>query len=454
MAVANTPMHSLSEWRLNQTRRLLLLVSLLIAAILPGLHFMLKIIPDLPPDPLGIRLIAAGVILTLGTLTYFLKPLHKFSEAILFFNVTLLLCVDILLITHAKNNLIHISAGLLAIFGAQVLFTRFWFCLSSYAIALVFQIAYTAATTDIGDFRNLTTIFVYGNAYAVSALLAYLHIRQLDHDFSQRKEILALKDTQDGDYYLTSLLIEPLIRNEAKSDIVKVDFYLEQKKKVNFHGNDFELGGDLCVSDRVSFAGEDFIFFFNGDAMGKSSQGAGGALVTGSLLHSILARSRRLQKSNISPARWLVAVYREIQRIMESFDGSMYVSAVFGLVSERDGSLLYVNAEHPFCVLYRDGKAAFAETEISMHKIGVPFRQKPMLYGRKLLHGDIFIVGSDGRDDLAVSGAKTTTLADFERFPGLVENGAGNLEKIVANIRRTGEITDDLSLIRIEYKKI
>ncbi len=449
----NTAMHSLSEWRLNQTRSLLLLVSLLIAAILPGLHFMLKIIPGLPADPLGIRLIAAGTILLFGTLTYLLKPLHRFSEAVLFFNVTLLLCVDILLITHAQNNLIHISAGLLAIFGAQVLFTRFWYCLSSYALALVFQIAYTASVTDIRDFRNLTTIFIYGNAYAVSALLAYLHIKQLDRDFAQRKEILALKQTQDGDYYLTSLLIEPLIRNSAKSALIAVDFYIEQKKKVRFYENDFDLGGDICVSDRVKLAGEDFVFFFNGDAMGKSSQGAGGALVTGSLLHSILARSHTSREMQISPERWLMAVYREIQRIMESFDGSMYVSAVFGLISEKTGALLYLNAEHPFSVLYRAGQASFTENEISVHKLGVPFAQKPKIYARQLLQGDIFLIASDGRDDLLVNGNFLDyKIADRPRFLTLVEAAQGNLKEIAAAVHGSGEVTDDLSMIRIEYK--
>lgn len=43
-------------------------------------------------------------------------------------------------------------------------------------------------------------------------------------------EINELKFQQDGDYYLTSLLIEPLSRNSVSSEKVTVEFFLKQKK--------------------------------------------------------------------------------------------------------------------------------------------------------------------------------------------------------------------------------
>lgn len=446
--VAETPDAS----RQAQSRTLLLWISLLIAFILPGLHFMLMIIPGLPPDPLPLRLITAAVVLLIGTAFYFITQLQRYAEQAIFVNVTLLLCVDIVLITNAKNNLIHISAGLLAIFGAQVLFTRFRYCLGSYGFALLFQIIYTAVKSDITDFRNLTTVFIYSNAYLVSGLLAYLHIRQLDRDFAQRRQIFELKQQQDGDYYLTSLLLEPLIRNGVKSPAVSVQFFIEQKKKVHFQGKDFEIGGDFCVADRITLGGEPYIFFFNGDAMGKSSQGAGGALVTGSLLHSIISRSKKLADTQLSPVRWLSSVYREIQLIMESFDGSMYVSAVFGVVGEISGEMFYINAEHPLCVLVRDGRAEFAEPEISVHKIGAPFHLTPKIYHRNLRPGDVFIAGSDGRDDLLLSdNLARSVVHENEEFPARVEAARGELIEIADNIRRSGQLTDDLSLLRIAF---
>jgi hypothetical protein len=57
-----------------------------------------------------------------------------------------------------------------------------------------------------------------------------------------------LRIQQDGDYFLTSLLLEPFIINNSTSEQVKVDFLLIQKKKFEFYGKEQDIGGDLCHS--------------------------------------------------------------------------------------------------------------------------------------------------------------------------------------------------------------
>lgn len=286
---------------------------------------------------------------------------------------------------------------------------------------------------------------------------------QLEEKVAKRTEELQetlgkvqeLKTQQDGDYFLTTLITNPLMQNRNKSESVKVDFLLEQKKKFQFKGRTHALGGDINVSGNLNFNGSRYTVFFNGDAMGKSMQGAGGALVIGSVFNSIMARSASNKKIlTISPENWIKETFVEIQRVMESFDGAMLVSCILGLIEDSTGRLLFFNAEHPFSVLYRDKKASFIESEISAHKMGMPFNNDVQVVSFKLQPGDVLICGSDGKDDLVLSNtieAGRIINEDENLFLKLVESGEGNLKRIYENINLNGELSDDLSLLRISF---
>ena len=87
-------------------------------------------------------------------------------------------------------------------------------------------------------------------------------------------EIQELKTHQDGDYFLTSLLIKPLSKNNNKSERVHVEFMISQKKKFQFRSYKEEIGGDICVSYNITLRNRPMSVFLNADAMGKSMQGA------------------------------------------------------------------------------------------------------------------------------------------------------------------------------------
>ena len=55
--------------------------------------------------------------------------------------------------------------------------------------------------------------------------------------------VTRLKNQQDGDYFLTTLLSNPLIKNESDSSHVKTEFYTSQKKRFTFKGEEYEIGG-------------------------------------------------------------------------------------------------------------------------------------------------------------------------------------------------------------------
>lgn len=66
-----------------------------------------------------------------------------------------------------------------------------------------------------------------------------------------------LKTQQDGDYFLTTLLLKPLGVNNAITDgKVKVDFFVKQKKQFQFKKRLMEIGGDMCITQTLFLRGK------------------------------------------------------------------------------------------------------------------------------------------------------------------------------------------------------
>ncbi|MCB1178892.1 MAG: SpoIIE family protein phosphatase, partial [Leptospiraceae bacterium] len=286
-------------------------------------------------------------------------------------------------------------------------------------------------------------------------------VKSRTHQLQEKMdEVQKLKTQQDGDYYLTSLLAKPLFTNWNKSDVVKTEFLVKQKKKFQFRNREAELGGDICITGNLRLGSKEsfkrYTFAMNGDAMGKSMQGAGGSLVMGVVINSIMARSARNNWIlDSDPDKWLTDVYYEVNRIFKSFNGSMVISCVAMLIDDETGEYFYFNAEHPFTVLYRDGIATFIETKLTLRKLGLDSEIPFEVHKSRINPGDILILASDGRDDLNITPEENfkTINEDETLFLTHVNNGKGEVDGIYNSILQAGEITDDLSILRISYKE-
>jgi|JI10StandDraft_1071094.scaffolds.fasta_scaffold15603_2 histidine kinase len=274
------------------------------------------------------------------------------------------------------------------------------------------------------------------------------------------KEVQVLKEKQDADYFLTSLLIEPLGKNNIQTDAVQIEFLIEQKKKFIFKNKELEIGGDLCTTDRIFLNNRSYIVVLNADAMGKSIQGAGGILVLGSVFKSILQRTHSISLGeHLYPEKWIKNSFLEMQRIFESFDGYMLISLVLGLLDEENGVLYFINVEHPKITLYRNRKAKFIEkVGRKYRKMGIQGINSPIQISLfQMLAGDVLIIGSDGRDDIIIdrdeNGLEVLNF-DEDLFLESVEAGNGNLKEISLSIKAKGELNDDLSLLRVSFKEL
>ncbi len=274
------------------------------------------------------------------------------------------------------------------------------------------------------------------------------------------EQVTQLKEQQDGDYFLTSNLLVPLCVNRSSNDYVKCDFVVRQKKQFRFRKWEGSIGGDICITADLRFLRngrvEHYTFATNADAMGKSLQGGGGAIVFGTAINTILTTStagKRVLQTR--PADWLMRVYEELQNIFLSFDGTMLISAVLMLINQHTGEALYINSEHPWTIVVRSGQAEFIENSLHTRKLGILAEESLVSPRRYQLEpGDILIMGSDGRDDVILHTPENESGVmneDESLFLRHAERGAGDLHAILENIRSQGQLTDDLSLLKVLF---
>lgn len=292
--------------------------------------------------------------------------------------------------------------------------------------------------------------------YRFHSFLNHLRVIKKNEEITKTaEEIQILKTQQDGDYFLTSLLFEPLLGKEVDGTAVTIETVLNQYKKFYFRGKEYQLGGDYLSVYNLILQGKRYKAFINGDAMGKSIQGAGGAIVLGAVYNSLIIRSKMDPvSSNRSPERWLHDSYLDLQKIFETFDGAMLVSAVIGLLEESTGTLYFINLEHPWVILYRDGKASFIEEDIHYYKLGVmevPTNRFISVYQMK--QGDKIFCGSDGKDDLVISesGKFRDINENQQMILDSIEESNGNLDSLTQVLRSKGKFSDDLSIISLAY---
>lgn len=302
------------------------------------------------------------------------------------------------------------------------------------------------------EFGQLARAFnsMVGEVESYTLHMEDIVVRKTGELRSTLRKVEDLKNQQDADYYLTTMLANPLLKNGNVSDSVHTDFLIEYKKKFKYQKWEAELGGDLCVTGNVDFDGEAHAFFFNGDATGGALNGAGGSLIMGALVNSILMR-----KPTMEPIQWMVAMVEELHGVISSFHGEMQVGCLLGLIQERSGILHLLNAGHPRTVLYRKGQASFLEQKSSSRRIGEagPVSQ-PVRF--QLETGDVLIAGSDGRDSIRQGkqrGEDKSVNLDPDLFTGVVERGRGELHGIREVLYSLGEPTDDISLMRIAYRE-
>lgn len=357
-----------------------------------------------------------------------------------------------------------IIAPLAAQFFGGLKLSRLWiFGFLALTIASGFIDAHLADIAGLPEYLhvpafviNMTLVSLF-IAFASQYFYSQMLINQQKLSESLQK-VSELKSQQDGDYYLTSLLVSPLIINHVKSPNVTVEFFIRQKKQFHFNNTEGEIGGDFCAAEFIALQGRRYVALMNADAMGKSIQGAGGALVVGTILHLLFERTRIMENyRSMLPERWLKNAYAELRAAFETLDGRMQISFILALYDEHTGAIYQINAEHPMAIRVHDGDPQFIVASQVGAKLGsgreADFLKIDLL---QLETGDAIYFGSDGKDDilLADDGHEQTFNHDETFFLHKISESKGDLEEIFRNSANVGTIIDDYSLLKLQVKFI
>ncbi|MCB1180305.1 MAG: SpoIIE family protein phosphatase [Leptospiraceae bacterium] len=187
--------------------------------------------------------------------------------------------------------------------------------------------------------------------------------------------------------------------------------------------------------------------------MGKSMQGATGAIILATSFNQILHNSAKNgQVLKQSPKDWLKETFQELNYVFQSFKGSMMVSCIIGLVGENEGDMFLINADHPNPILYRDKSASFLFNPNYIPRLGTGFSINEEIMEYTLLEGDVVIVNSDGVEDIKVESLEDEVVETEDKILEIVEVTEANLEMIMVNLSSIGTLLDDVSFIKISYK--
>jgi ligand-binding sensor domain-containing protein len=105
--------------------------------------------------------------------------------------------------------------------------------------------------------------------------------------------------------------------------------------------------------------------------------------------------------------------------------------------------------------LYRQEKATILNEKFYLSKIGAPFfRNNFEVEYLELKNQDILILGSDGKDDLALDTENGKIINNDEtRFLKIIEEEKAEISSIIKKLGSYGELIDDISLVKIQYTK-
>lgn len=274
-----------------------------------------------------------------------------------------------------------------------------------------------------------------------------LKTKELTESFTN---VRSLKEKQDGDYFLMSVL-QSCFQNKIRSvGDFKIETLVSQFKKFEFNSKPGEIGGDIICIEEIRIGGRKFLAILNVDAMGKSLQGATGALLSSSMFKSHIDSSA---SGFYTPETWIVSLYRKIHGLFQSFDGNLFATGILAVLDPENSCIFFLNAGHPTSILLRNNISGFIENEIS-YKMGIPIlKEIPKVQCISLKENDSIIFGSDGREDLR-SRTKTGEIHSFsELFLLEVSNTKADLVLLKNRMSEYGDYIDDLSLVSI-FRKV
>lgn len=164
--------NTLNTWIEEQYRSTLIGISVLIVIFHPAFHYILEIIPGIPPDSLRVRFVSVGVAIALLALVTIYPPSRRFSPWFLIVNAGTALIVTHILVLDSGNLPIYLAASLTSVYSTQLCFIRLREWLITVAIVFGW---YILASLQRGEFATpqgwVAPLFYAANYTIATALI-------------------------------------------------------------------------------------------------------------------------------------------------------------------------------------------------------------------------------------------------------------------------------------------
>lgn len=181
--------HIYSDWIEQQYTVSLVWISLLIIMFSPGFHFVLRLLPGLPPDSLTLRVIPAIISASLLLAIFIYKPLRRWSSWLQIVNSAAVIIATHQLVLNSGNHPMYLAASLTAVYGAQLGFLRMREWLITAAIVFAFYLVASYLQGFFNDPTGLIPLLFYAANYFITTVLVSVRDRLQRQDFRSRIEL-------------------------------------------------------------------------------------------------------------------------------------------------------------------------------------------------------------------------------------------------------------------------
>lgn len=181
-----------ATWIEQQYRTSLIALSVLAIIFHPAFHFILSLLPNIPPDSLSLRLVSAFVSVVLLGVVIASPVAARYSAWLQVINAATAIIVTHLLVLNSGNHPMYLATSLTAVYGAQLSFVRVREWIITVAVV---AITYVAVAMQRGMFFALhgyvPPLFYLAN-YIIATVLVAIRARS---QFRELQARLALQQS-------------------------------------------------------------------------------------------------------------------------------------------------------------------------------------------------------------------------------------------------------------------
>ncbi len=296
----------IETWVREQYTSMLIVMTILVIIIHPAFHFILELVPNIPPDSLGVRLFAAGVAAVCLVLVLAYPPARRWSAWLSIVNAATALSVTHLVVLDSGNSPIYLATALTAVYGAQLSYIRLREWLITVAVVWTYYIYTSVMRNQFATLEGWVPPLYFLTNYVIASALIGVRA-QLQYREMQGR--IALQHTNDEMTLVTEQLHSELVlaRNIQQSLLPPAVRAWPRLNIVCASQPAREVGGDFYTYHRFE---DGRICLAVGDVSGK---GVSAALLMASSLSLVNSHLER----HLAPAELVAELDRSLQPYMQ-----------------------------------------------------------------------------------------------------------------------------------------